>query len=242
MHKNQSIEWINELHRWITYGAFTQQNWALPKATLEEKQHAKKTHWNSYNNTHNPEFIVAGDIADASIILFEMNCQIHCYEVYPIYSNKQVLIEKGLTDGRYIEQRYKNLNLKDSETGGASWNYHYDHFQTDRKNYCSIDPHDLWLPFAILGKEYFTSWINGDNPIEFDCTNIDKNWYTGFQFIPSSLLSRTLSSDWFQDWLKSYGVPTEVEYIGRIPLGNCTNKHLLDMDAVLTSQVIGVEY
>ena len=119
---------------------------------------------------------------------------------------------------------------------------HFDHLYTDRKNYCSLDPHDLWLPFAVLGKEYFISWINEDNPIEFDCTNIDKNWWAGFQFVPSSILSRTLSTDWFQDWLKSYGVPIEVEYIGRIPLGNCTNKHLLDMDTVLTSQVIGVEY
>ena len=236
MHKNQSIKWLNELHRWITYGAFTQQNWALPKATLEEKQHTKKNHWHSYNNTHNPEFIVAGDIADATMILFELNAGIHCYEVYPTYTRKKVLIEKGFIDGRYIEQRYRNTEVVHRVFD------HFDHLSIDRKNYCSLKPYDLWLPFAVLGKEYFTSWINEDNPIEFDCTNIDKNWYAGFQFVPSSILSRTLSTDWFQDWLKSYGVPTEVEYIGRIPLGNCTNKHLLNMDAVLTGQVIGVEY
>ncbi len=50
------------------------------------------------------------------------------------------------------------------------------------KDLCSYDNHDLWLPFAVLGKEYYTTWINLDSPAHFDVTNIDKTWFAGFEF------------------------------------------------------------
>ena len=74
---------LNQLHMWITHGAFTKTNWELPNASLESIIDSKWNHWQNYNpdKDHTPEFVVPQDTnADVTRILFEMNCDIHWYE------------------------------------------------------------------------------------------------------------------------------------------------------------------
>ena len=43
-------EKLNELHLYVTHGAFTKSNWTLPNAKLEDINDSKWNHWQNYNH------------------------------------------------------------------------------------------------------------------------------------------------------------------------------------------------
>ena len=40
---------LNQLHLWVTHGAFTQTNWELPNASIEDINNSKWNHWKDYD-------------------------------------------------------------------------------------------------------------------------------------------------------------------------------------------------
>jgi len=230
---------LNQLHMWITHGAFTKTNWELPNASLESIIDSKWNHWQNYNpdKDHTPEFVVPQDTnADVTRILFEMNCDIHWYEETVNSPRVNELRAWGydINDGRHIIQRY--TSGKDTA---------FDVFEIDNtlRSLCTYDTEpDLWLPFAVLGKEYYTCWVNMDNPAQFDITNIDKTYCPGWELQPNSMTVEVLKHPEFQKWLIDHGVPTDPFCIGKIPLGTCTNKADIDWDSVLQEPVLRVEW
>lgn len=238
MYHGQDQEWLNTIHRWVTHGAFTGSRWTLPNAPIESKIACKWTHWKQYDWTehHDPEFEVVGDRDHYNKILFDMNCAIHEYEEF-IYSARYEELESlgyKSDDGYHLIQRYFSSNKSRHQDC-------YD-MPNEFRKYCSYDDHDLWLPFAVLGKEYYTTWVNFDDPSEFDVTNIDKTWMAGFEWQPNSFTSKVLRENSFQEWLKNHNVPTDEFVIAKLPLGHCTNKHSLDLLSSVKSPVVNVEF
>ena len=230
---------LNELHLYVTHGAFTKSNWTLPNAKLEDINDSKWNHWQNYDfkRDHKPEFEVAdADIEDVTRILFEMNCDIHWYEETITSPRVEKLKEWGYTvkDGKHIIQRY---------TSGKDTAFDVFDIENYHRSLCTYNTTaDLWLPFAVLGKEYYTCWVNMDNPAQFDMTNIDKTWCPGWELQPNSMTVEVLKHPEFQDWLKQHRVPTDAFCIGKIPLGYCTNKDELDFDVILSEPVESVEW
>ena len=230
---------LNQLHLWVTHGAFTKTNWELPNATVEDINNSKWNHWQDYNYlaNHNPEFkINNNDIQDITRILFEMNCDIHWYEE-TITSPRIEQLEKwgyNYNDGKHIIQRY---------TSGLDTAFDVFDIPNEYRELCTYDTSpDLWLPFSVLGKEYYTCWINMDNPSQFDITNIDKTYHAGWELQPNAFTNQVLAHNEFQDWLTQHNVPTDAFCIGKIPLGHCTNKNKLDFDKILSETVQEVEW
>ena len=230
---------LNQLHLWVTHGAFTQSNWELPNATMEDINNSKWNHWKDYDfrADHEPEFeINPDDIEEITSILFEMNCDIHWYEETMSSPRAKQLREWGYEpkDGRHVIQRY---------TSGLDTAFDVLDIPNDFRKYCtySTEP-DLWLPFAVLGKEYYTCWVNCDNPSQFDITNIDKTYCPGWELQPNGFMTEVLARPEFQSWLTEHQVPTDAFCIGKIPLGYCTNRTDVNWDSVLQEQTIRVEW
>lgn len=236
---HMSQERLNLLHKWVTHGAFTRTNWDLPNASIADINNSKWSHWKDYDfrRDHEPEFSVRDeDAEDITRILFEMNCDIHWYEETITSPRVQQLKEWGYTyeDGRHIIQRYSTGKMEA-----------FDVFEipNEYRNFCTYDTdYDLWLPFAVLGKEYYTCWVNMDNPSQFDMTNIDKTYAPGWELQPNAFTVEVLKKREFQQWLTDYIVPTKPFCIGKIPLGRCTNKTQVDWNIVLQSPVKHVEW
>jgi len=237
MHKGQSQEWLNVIHRWVTHGAMTGTNWTLPNASLDDIIKSKYNHWVSYDwkTSHTPDFQILGNRDRFNKLLFDMNCAIHEYEEFVPSPRAEELADNGFVpnDGYHVIQRYF--------TEGSVHTDCYD-MPNEFRKYCTYEPHDLWLPFAVLGKEYYTTWANMDTPAAFDVTNIDKSWYAGFEWQPNSYTSRVLDSDFFKGWLKEHNIPDDPFIIAKLPLGNCTNKKDLDLLSSVRSKVINVEF
>mgnify|MGYP001407247057 CR=1 FL=1 len=239
MTNNPDQSTLNRLHKWVTHGAFTRSNWNLPNATLEDIVDSKWNHWQNYDHAryHDPDFSVdEKDIEEITHILFEMNCDIHQYEYTVNSPRAQTLREWGYTpkDGKHIIQRY---------TTGKDQAFDVYDIPNNTRNFCTYDTEpDLWLPFAVLGKEYYTCWVNMDNPAQFDMTNIDKTAQYGWELQPNSFTTQVLKHEEFQNWLKGFGVPTDPFCIAKIPLGYCTNKEELDFDIILSEPMESVEW
>lgn len=238
MYTGQDQKWLNVIHRWVTHAAFTGGRWSLPNASIEDKIHTKWNHWKDYNwrENHDPEFEIIGDRSYFNKILFDMNCAIHEYEEFMYSPRNEELISLGYKeeDGYHLIQRYFSSDKNKHEDC-------YD-IPNEFRKYCTYEDHDLWLPFAVLGKEYYTTWINLDDPSNFDVTNIDKTWFPGFEWQPNSYTSKVLKENIFQSWLKDHTVPTDEFIIAKLPLGHCTNKKDLDLMSSVRSPVIGVEF
>lgn len=230
---------LNLLHKWVTHGAFTRTNWDLPNAKVTDINNSKWNHWKNYDfrKDHEPEFQVPDDaVEDVTRILFEMNCDIHWYEETITSPRVQQLLDWGYTyeDGYHIIQRY---------TTGKMEAFDVLEIPNDYRKFCTYDTEpDLWLPFAVLGKEYYTCWVNMDNPSQFDMTNIDKTYAPGWELQPNSFTVEVLKRQEFQQWLTDHLVPTKAFCIGKIPLGKCTNKNDIDWSKVLREPVIKVEW
>jgi hypothetical protein len=111
------------------------------------------------------------------------------------------------------------------------------------RKYCTYDPEpDIWVPFSVLGKEYLTCWLDIDNPLPFDITNIDQWAHMGFEWQPNSFTVKILGHKYFQEYLKEHHVPVNSFIIGKIPLGYCTNKKDLDLQSIIKSTIINIEY
>lgn len=234
-----SQERLNLLHKWVTHGAFTRSNWELPNAKITDINNSKWNHWKDYNfkQDHEPEFEVSDEIAeDVTRILFEMNCDIHWYEETITSPRVQQLLDWGYNynDGYHVIQRY---------TSGKMEAFDVLEIPNEYRKFCTYDTEpDLWLPFAVLGKEYYTCWVNMDNPSQFDMTNIDKTYAPGWELQPNSFTVDVLQKKEFQQWLTDHLVPTKPFCIGKIPLGYCINKKDLDWSRILQEQVIKVEW
>lgn len=238
MYTDQDQKWLNTIHRWVTHGAKTGARWTLPNASLENKIKTKYTNWHDYKwqDDHEPEFEVIGDRDYFSKLLFDMNCAIHEYEEFIISPRAEELESYGFNekDGYHAIQRYF---IKGKSTHSDCYD-----MANEYRKYCTFEPHDLWLPFAVLGKEYYTTWVNIDNPSEFDITNIDKSWMAGFEWQPNSFTSKVISSRFFGSWLKEHSVPHEEFLIAKLPLGHCTNKKDLDLETSVRQKIINVEF
>jgi len=239
MELNMKQERLNLLHKWVTHGAFTKTNWDLPNATVEDINNSKWNHWQDYNfaTDHEPEFEVPVDaIDDITHILFEMNCDIHWYEETITSPRVQQLYDWGYNynDGNHIIQRY---------TSGADRAFDVVDIPNEYRKLCTYDTEpDLWLPFAVLGKEYYTCWVNMDNPSQFDITNIDKTYCPGWELQPNAFTNKVLAHDEFQYWLTQHGVPTDAFCIAKMPLGKCINKEQLNFNQILLEPVQHVEW
>ena len=239
MELNMKQERLNLLHKWVTHGAFTKTNWDLPNAKVSDINNSKWNHWQDYNFAadHEPEFEVpANAIKDITRILFEMNCDIHWYEETITSPRVQQLCEWGYNydDGNHIIQRY---------TSGVDTEFDVFDIPNKYRKLCTYDTEpDLWLPFAVLGKEYYTCWVNMDNPSQFDITNIDKTYCPGWELQPNAFTNKVLAHEEFQDWLTQHGVPTDAFCIAKMPLGKCINKEQLNFDQILSEPVQHVEW
>jgi|TARA_B110000908_G_C10223933_1_gene436853 hypothetical protein len=227
---------LNLLHKWVTHAAFTKSNWDLPNADIDDINNSKWNHWLSYDVAANyiPEFEIHDD--DVVRILFEMNCDIHWYEETITSPRVTQLNDWGYNylDGLHIIQRY---------TSGKDKSIDVFNISNEHRQFCTYrTDYDLWLPFAVLGKEYYTCWINMDNPSQFDITNIDKTYSPGWELQPNAFTNKVLAHNEFQDWLILHDVPTDAFCISKMPLGKCTNKHQLNFDKILTEQVLHVEW
>jgi len=232
--------WLNKIHRWVTHGAHTKAVWNLPNASHESIIASKRGHWRDYQWQQDHQYrefeIAEENVAAVTKILFDMNCEIHEYEETIRSPRVNQLRDMGFepTDGYHLIQRY----FDDSRPGYADC---YD-MNPDWRRFCSHDDYDLWMPFAVLGKEYYTTWINIDSPAHFDVTNIDKTWFAGFEFQPNNFMNRVLTSNQFQSWLTVHGIPRDPQLIAKLPLGTCTNKADLNLVECVRSQVTQVEF
>lgn len=241
MYKDQPQIFLNKIHHFITHGSFTQKWWDLPNASIDEMIKAKYTHWREYDASKDhgtPDLSYEGkDSTEINRIMFEMNCEIHEYEETVITPRKEELLDWGFEskDGDHIIQRWRNTDKKQRM-------FDVYPIDNDYRKYCTFDTDpDLWLPFSVLGKEYLTCWLDMDNPLPFDVTNIDQYAHIGFEWQPNSFSTQVLGHKHFKKYLEDHKVPHEDFIIGKIPLGYCTNKKDLDLDEVMRSNVVNVE-
>jgi len=241
MYADQPQIFLNKIHHFITHGAFTQSWWDLPNASISDMVSAKYAHWREYNwdNHHGShDFDLTNkDSQEVLRILFEMNCEIHEYEETIISPRKQELLDWGFkqSDGDHIIQRWRNTD-NDLRM--------FDTYQIDNeyRKYCTFDTDpDIWLPFSVLGKEYFTCWMDMDNPLPFDITNIDQHAHIGLEWQPNSFTLQVLGHNNFKQYLSDHHVPHDERIIGKIPLGYCTNKHELDLDEISRSSITHID-
>lgn len=241
MYEDQGQSFLNKIHHFITHGSFTQKWWDLPNASIDDMVKAKYTHWREYDwdaNHGDWELDFTGkDTQEINRIFFEMNCEIHEYEETIITPRKQELLDWGFKqkDGNHIIQRWRN-------TDNDLRMFDVYPIDNEHRKYCTFDTDpDLWLPFSVLGKEYLTCWLDVDNPLPFDVTNIDQYAHIGFEWQPNSFTNRVLGHDYFKKYLEDHKVPHDPYIIGKIPLGYCTNKKDLDLDAIMASDVVHVD-
>ena len=241
MYADQPQIFLNKIHHYITHGAFTRKWWDLPNASIADMVNAKYTHWREYDwDKHHGTYdfdLTNKDDIEISRILFEMNCEIHEYEETIITPRKEELFDMGFKqqDGDHIIQRWSNNDnsLRMFDTYIIDNQY---------RKYCTFDTDpDLWLPFSVLGKEYLTCWLDMDNPLPFDVTNIDHHAHIGFEWQPNSFSVQVLGHANFKQYLNDHHVPHDEFIIGKIPLGYCTNKSELDLDEISRSNVTHVE-
>ena len=241
MYPDQPQVFLNKIHHFITHGSFTQKWWDLPNASIDDMIKAKYTHWREYDSDRDHgmhDLSYEGkDAQEINRIFFEMNCEIHEYEETVITPRKQELLDWGFEqkDGNHIIQRWRNTD-NDLRM--------FDVYPIDNeyRKYCTFDTDpDLWLPFSVLGKEYLTCWLDIDNPLPFDVTNIDQYAHIGFEWQPNSFTNCVLGHDYFKKYLEDHKVPHDPYIIGKIPLGYCTNKKDLDLDAIMASDVVHVD-
>jgi len=242
MYHNQPQVYLNKIHHYITHGSFTQKYWDLPNASIDDMVKAKYTHWREYDfeKWHgDPEICYHGrDVQEVNRIFFEMNCEIHEYEETIITPRKKELLDWGFSqsDGDHIIQRWRNTDnsLRMFDTYPIDNEY---------RKYCTFDTDpDLWLPFSVLGKEYLTCWLDMDNPLPFDITNIDQHAHIGFEWQPNSFTVNVLGNQYFKDYLTDHHVPHDEFIIGKIPLGYCINKKELDLTSIMASNVEKVDF
>ena len=241
MYKDQPQIFLNKIHHYITHGAFTCKWWDLPNASITDMVNAKYTHWREYDwDSHHGTYefdLTNKDNIEIARILFEMNCEIHEYEETIITPRKPELLDMGFEqkDGDHIIQRWSNTDNSLRM---------FDTYLIDNKyrKYCTFDTApDLWLPFSVLGKEYLTCWLDMDNPLPFDITNIDHHAHIGFEWQPNSFSVQVLGHPNFKQYLNDNHVPHDEFIIGKIPLGYCTNKTELNLDEISRSNVIHVD-
>lgn len=241
MYHDQPQSFLNKIHHYITHGSFTQKWWDLPNASIDDMINAKYTHWREYNwdDAHGDwELDYTGKNSnELNKIFYEMNCQIHEYEETVITPRKQELFELGFQqkDGDHIIQRWRNTD-EDQRM--------FDVYPIDNeyRKYCTFDTDpDIWLPFSVLGKEYLTCWLDMDNPLPFDITNIDQYAHIGFEWQPNAFTNAVLGHDNFKKYLQDHKVPHDPFIIGKIPLGYCTNKSEIDLDEINCSNVVHME-
>lgn len=241
MYMGQPQIFLNKIHHFITHGSFTQKWWDLPNASINDMIEAKYNHWSNYNwdETHGDWDLDYTDknVAEINRIFFEMNCYIHEYEETIITPRKEELLDWGFneSDGDHIIQRWQN-------TDDSLRMFDVYPIDNEYRKYCTFDTEpDLWLPFSVLGKEYLTCWLDMDNPLPFDVTNIDQYAHIGFEWQPNSFTTKVLGHKYFKEYLTSHKVPHEELIIGKIPLGYCTNKKDIDLDEIAQSNVINVD-
>ena len=241
MYEDQPQIFLNKIHHFITHGSFTQKWWDLPNANIDNMIKAKYTHWKEYDadlDHGTPDLSYIGkDTIEINRIMFEMNCEIHEYENTIVTPRKEELLDWGFEqkDGTHVIQRWRNTDFSSRmfDTYPIENNY---------RKYCTFDTEpDLWLPFSVLGKEYITCWLDTDNPLPFDVTNIDRYGHMGFEWQPNSFTTQVLGHSHFKKYLEDHKVPHEEFIIGKIPLGYCTNKKDLDLDELMKSVVVHVD-
>jgi len=158
-------------------------------------------------------------------LIWQLNKLVH--EVEQTYNRPRY--SKYLSN-LYWDQDFKFKNHVDSR---FIWNKKYDHLFTTKN-------HDMWLAKRILGKDYRESWLDNDNPTEFDVTNTDPNVGWAFELDPLNDTESFFKSTEFNDWLNMYDINNNDATLGRVPLGNIINKNDIS-NIMLNNQIIKLE-
>lgn len=106
--------------------------------------------------------------------------------------------------------------LEDDKIGWAK-DLEYKHLLTN-------DNYDVWLAKRILGKDFRECWLDADDPGYRDITNIGDILHYCFEVDPLNDDTEFYYSPEFKHWMDKWKRSTDVQQIGRIPLGNIIDK------------------
>lgn len=226
---NMTHDLCNIIHRYFTF--FTRgtslEDIINPKHTWDNALYHKKyknrevfnpTLQNYFKTTYSEKCWL-----DILHILEKINMLIHEYE-------------DCIPDNEYKQHIRKNYNKKESkyiELGFIGSNTHNGgkdvfNMKPDWYKYTTNRHYDITIIKSILGKDYWQSFMDMDDPSNLDVVNMSDVFEPGLCIDPYGLRQRVFDSDYGINWFKRFGVPREDSIIGQMPIGNIVNDFDID--------------
>jgi hypothetical protein len=162
------------------------------------------------------------DFQDWNPFLFEINESVHRLQNY-YYS-----IEKTLSaEVDMLTLRHKNYDRK-------SW---FNHESEDWRHLDYSLECDVFMQYAICGKEFFQAYIDGDQCAHWDVTSQFCSYNNFFYIDVNGERNKVMNSDRFKIWLKGGAklhTPWQYMPIGKVVSGNITPDNFKNLISIRT--------
>lgn len=206
----------NLLHRQFTTGIVTRGTCTNIHLTHEDKVEIKKEQYDM--NSQNDILLTFSDHNSMADVFLFNNVLCHELEIINAYIHHY---EKSFYSkrARHLSEQYGiSFEWQIKKEDGITDEVNTSHIlSNDLMQYGNSDPkYNVYDLKCIGGKDYYTAWVNYDDPSEWDIVNNNCTTKGGFEIAPwtSKLIRETI-----RPWVETYNIPSDDRFISPIPIG-----------------------